>query len=205
MEQILTFLIFILLLIFVVKLVIFLIKRASMLAAIYALEKQCDAKITLHSFVFRPMWWKCKTPDITVEIRDTVYRIHLYNGGGGARFVHFANERFSVVYSKWKTVMRSSRGVHGLPRDLGLTLSVKGKVNVIPPPSKYEGSKRVENILLFSPAPAEVSYVTEEKTSIRLAFTGDTLYSYKIFTASTFATYAERRWREEADQYARYY
>ena len=205
MEQILTFIIFILAILLAVKLLVFIIKRSIMLAGIYALKKQCDAKITLHTFIYRPMWWKCKTPDITVEIRDTVYRIHLYNGGGGARFVHFANERFSVIYSKWKTVMRSSRGTYGLPRNLGLTLSVKGKVNAIPPPSKYEGNKRVENILLFSPAPAEVSYVTEEKTSIRLAFTGDTLYSYKIFTASTFVTYAERKWREESDRYVRYY
>lgn len=205
MEQILTFIILLLLLILVGKLLIFIIKRASMLSKIYALKKQCGAKITLHSFIFRPMWWKCKTPDITVQIRDTVYRLHLYNGGGGARYVHFASDRFSVVYSKWKTIMRSSGGVQGLPRNLGLTLSVKGEVNVIEPLSSYEGRGKVENILLFSPAPAEVSYVTEEKTSIKLAFTGDTLYGYKIFTPSTFATYAERKWREEADQYARYY
>ena len=170
MEQILTFIIFLLLLVLVGKLVVFIGKRLGMLAKIYALKKQCDAKITLHSFVLRPMWWKCKTPDITVQIRDTVYRLHLYNGGGRARYVHFASDRFSVVYSKWKTVMRSSLGVQGLPRNLGLTLSVKGEVNVIEPLSSYQGRGRVENILLFSPAPEEVSYVTEEKTSIKLAF-----------------------------------
>ena len=205
MEQILSFIIFVLLLVLVGKLVIFIGKRLGMLAKIYALKKQCDAKITLHSFVLRPMWWKCKTPDITVQIRDTVYRLHLYNGGGRARYVHFASDRFSVVYSKWKTVMRSSLGVQGLPRNLGLTLSVKGEVNVIEPLSSYQGRGRVENILLFSPAPEEVSYVTEEKTSIKLAFTGDTLYGYKIFTPSSFATYAERKWREEATQYAIFY
>ena len=205
MEQILSFIIFVLLLVLVGKLVIFIGKRLGMLAKIYALKKQCDAKITLHSFVLRPMWWKCKTPDITVQIRDTVYRLHLYNGGGRARYVHFASDRFSVVYSKWKTVMRSSLGVQGLPRNLGLTLSVKGEVNVIEPLSSYQGRGRVENILLFSPAPEEVSYVTEEKTSIKLAFTGDTLYGYKIFTPSSFATYAERKWREEAAQYAIFY
>ena len=61
-------------------------------------------------------------------------------------------------------------------------------------------SKREMKILLFSPAPCEVSYVTEEKTSIKLAFTGDTLYSFKIFTPSTFATYAEREYRNRLDR-----
>ncbi len=205
MEDIISFVILLVTTILAIKLIGFVIKRIAMLRSIYSLKKLCDANITLHTFFLRPMWWKCKSPDITVKIRDTVYRIHLYSGGGGTKFVHFANDRFSVVYSKWKTVMRSSRGMHGLPRELGLTLSVKGRVNVIPPLSEHTGKERVVNVLLFSPAPAEVSYVTEEKTSIRLAFTGDTLYGYKIFTPSTFAIFAERQWRAEVDSYAKFY
>ncbi|MBQ9084965.1 MAG: hypothetical protein IJY24_04835 [Clostridia bacterium] len=205
MEDIIAFIVLVICGIILYKLTYFIIKRVLMLKSIYSLKKQCNANITLHNFFLRPMWWKSKVPDITVQIRDTVYRLHLYSGGGGTKYVHFANERFSVVYSKWKTVMRSSRGVHGLPRNLGLTLSVKGRVNVIPPISPHESKGRCVNVLLFSPAPAEVSYVTEEKTSIRLAFTGDSFYGYRIFTPSTFAVFAERQWRAESEEYTRYY
>ena len=56
--------------------------------------------------------------------------------------------------------------------------------------------KNVEKILLFTPAPNEVSYVTEEKTTIKLAFTGDEFYGMKIFTTSSFIAYADRETRK---------
>ena len=65
--------------------------------------------------------------------------------------------------------------------------------------SVEKGVKTVP-VWIFNPAPGEVSLVTEEKTSIKLAFTGDTVYGEQIFTASTFAAYAERVFRDEKRQ-----
>ena len=57
--------------------------------------------------------------------------------------------------------------------------------------------RKVVPVLLFNPAPCEVSYVSEAKTSIKVAFTGDEFYGMQIFTASTFVSYADRMMREE--------
>ena len=40
-----------------------------------------------------------------------------------------------------------------------------------------------------------MSYVTEGKTSIKVAFTGDEVYGRKIFTASTFEIFVDREAR----------
>ena len=56
---------------------------------------------------------------------------------------------------------------------------------------------RVVPALIFSPAPGEVSFVTEERTSIMTAFTGDAVYGTRIFTPDTFVRYVERQHREE--------
>ena len=44
-----------------------------------------------------------------------------------------------------------------------------------------------------------VTYVTEEKTSISGAFTGDKVLGTVIFTSSTFPKYAEREYRRESE------
>jgi len=41
-------------------------------------------------------------------------------------------------------------------------------------------------------APGELSYVSKEKTSVKIAFTDDEVYGMKVFTSSTFASYADR-------------
>lgn len=80
-----------------------------------------------------------------------------------------------------------------------LSYSAGGHVNVMGD-MNVTGDKRIEKILLFSPAPYEVSYVTEERSTIRLAFTGDELYGYRIFTPSTFVTFIDREKRRMEDE-----
>lgn len=64
---------------------------------------------------------------------------------------------------------------------------------------KYIGADGIipTPVLIFNPAPGEVSYVTEEKTSIKGAFTGDSVLGTLIFTSSTFPAFAERELRRE--------
>ena len=65
-------------------------------------------------------------------------------------------------------------------------------------PDEYELSrKKIVPVLIFNPAPHDVTYVTPEKNKVVAAFTGDTVYTEKIYTASTFVTFADRYAREE--------
>lgn len=174
-----------------------------MLLRIYSLKKDCNAKITLHTFPFLPRLISRDTADITVEILDTLYHIRLYSGIGQSRTVHFASERFSVIFSRLRMVMRASGRAAARRAQPTVTASFNtgGRVRVLKPMRITDTpSKRSVKVMLFSPAPCEVSYVTEEKTSIKLAFTGDEMYGYRIFTASTFAIYAEREARAERDR-----
>ena len=64
---------------------------------------------------------------------------------------------------------------------------------------EHEGAEfektQIREALILNPAPCEVSYVTEKKTSIRVAFTGDKVYGTEIFTATTFVNHIERESR----------
>ena len=195
MVEIVSFAVTVAILLTVLRLSVFVVKRLILMGRLATLKRDCGAEISYRTLPLRPMWMTPRGDDITVRILDTVYHIRLYSGVGPSRVVHFASERYSVVSSRiGMTAMGRRRAITPFR-----TQSVGARVVVLPqwqtsPPA--DGTREVR-ILLFSPAPNEVSYVTEEKTSIRLAFTGDELYGQRIFTASTFVTYAERKYREE--------
>ena len=182
------------------KLLIFVFKRTVMLARIFSLKRECGAKISLHSFPYRPMWLTPKGADITVEILDTVYHIRLYSGGGLAKNVHFASPEYSCVYTQIKGATKAYRKAAGQNTPaLTSGLNIASHILVLPPlevPEKdIKGPLHVERVILMNPAPASVSYVTEAKTSVQIAFTGDEVYGCKVFTASTFCRYADRQSR----------
>ncbi len=183
-----------------IKLTFFITKRTIMLLRIFALKRECGAKISLHSFPYRPMWLTPKRADITVEILDTVYHIRLYSGGGLAKNVHFASKDYSCVYTQIKGGMKAYRKAAGQNTPaLTSGLNISSRVLVLPPleipEADIRGPKHIERVLLMTPAPASVSYVTEAKTSVQIAFTGDEVYGMKVFTASTFFRYADRQSR----------
>ncbi len=173
----------------------FVCKRSIMLVKIHSLKKLCNANITLHRFPFSPFQTRSKKPDITIEIFDTVYAIRLYSGISSNRFVHFVDEKYSVVYKKVRAMVMPSRGAVRPTKGVRLSYSTGGHVNVMTNVAFTDGEKEVVEILLFSPAPYEVSYVTQERSTIRLAFTGDDLYGYRIFTPSTLVTFIDREKR----------
>ena len=179
----------------------FLFKRLFMLIRLYGLKRECNAKITLHCVPILPFHARGGKPDITVEILDTVYHIRLYSGIFGNRYVHFVDERYSVVYKRVRAMVMPSRAAARMPGHVRLSYSSGGRVRVLPVMNKIlcEGKREV-SVILFSPAPYEVSYVTEQRSKIKLAFTGDELYGYKIFTPSTFVIYADREMRREAEE-----
>ena len=179
---------------------VFLTKRTVMLIKIYSLKKECNAKISLHRCPFLPFLPRGEKPDITVEILDTVYAIRLYPGISSTRFVHFVDSEYSVVFRRLRAMVMPSRSAAKMAKGIALTYSSGGHVNIMSEMSSETGGRKCQRILLFSPAPHEVSYVTEEKTTIRLAFTGDTLYGYKVFTPSTLVTFLDREKRRIEDE-----
>lgn len=195
MAEIIRLSIIVILIVIAIRTFVFVFKRSVMLWKINSLKKECDAKIYLHTFPFSPFQTKSKKPDITIEIFDTVYAIRLYSGISSTRFVHFVDEKYSVVYKKVRAMVMPSRAATKSGRGVRLSYSTGGKVNVMTDICVNNKRKRMVKILLFSPAPYEVSYVTEERSTIHLAFTGDTLYGYRVFTPSTLSTFIDREYR----------
>ena len=140
-------------------------------------------------------------PDITVEIGNTVYLIRIYSGVSSHRSVHFASEEFSCVYLRFRVSARAPHGTGANSLAMSPGINLAAKVRYIPPlavPEEYEGAeRRVVRVMILNPAPSVLSYVTEEKTSIKIAFTGDDLHGLKVFTAESFMHYADRMMREE--------
>ena len=201
MNDIVQLIIVILLLIVIVRFTGWFSKRTLLLIRIFGLKKECDAKISLQTFPYRPMWMASKKPDIRVEILDTVYLIRIYSGGGISKNVHFANECFSALYISTVTGVPKRRGANGAAANpLSSGLNIGAKVIYTDPLDTSDAGnterKRIVPVLLLNPAPASLSYVTEKKTSIQIAFTGDDMYGMKVFTASTFAIHVDRATRE---------
>ena len=176
--------------------------RVALLIKLEGLKKQHGAKITYLRFPLLPNRFISQKADIMVEILDTVYLLRLYSGGGITKFVHFASPKYSVVYSRVKTgrFVMSGRIRSRFITFADSAFNVGTKVFILPdfpiPSDDRLYGKRVERIILFCPAPNEVSFVSEEKTSIRTAFSGDDMYGVKVFTGSTFISYADRETRK---------
>ncbi len=178
-------------------------RRSMLCIRLASLKKLCGAKITYQRFPFLPTGMASEKADIIVEILDTVYLIRLYSGGGITKFVHFASNKYSVRFSK----LRTGRFViNGRIRSRFVSFAdsafnVGTKVIILPdfpiPEDDRFYGKNVERIILFNPAPNDVSYVSEKKTSIKTAFTGDEMYGMKVFTGSSFVAYADRETRKK--------
>ena len=176
-------------------------KRIYMIRKLISLAKEFSGEIKFLRFPFLPNSLTTESPDISVRILDTVYLIRLYSGGTKYSVVHFASEKFSVRCVKMASKMVAAGRWRASIVDAAQAFAVGAKVFVTPPmrmPENIENDGvRVEKILLFNPAPNTVTYVTPEKTTIKLAFTGDELFDMKIFTASSFVSYADRQTRKD--------
>ena len=204
MVDIINVLLFIIACVLLVRFVAWTYKRIRMIRKLKRLVKEHDGELRFLKFPFLPNAFTSEKPDISVRILDTVYLIRLYSGGTKYSLVHFASEKFSVRYVKLASKWISIRGGHGRAIvDVAHAFSVGAKVFVTPPmriPEEYEyNGLHVEKIILFNPAPNAVSYVTPEKTRIKLAFTGDEFNGMKVFTGSSFVAYADRQTRKYDD------
>lgn len=200
-----------LILFFVCVLCRYFYKRACAIRKINTLKTVSSAKIKKNRSPLASYFILSDKADLIVEVGKRVYFARFLNGKGAHRFMHFASPKFFVTYSKMRfsvgnlTALRPRRAVTKSP---GFLTTGAHSVKILPPlkiPEEYiriskEYGQVLESVLILNPAPNEVSYVTENKTSIKVAFTGDEIYGQKIFTASTFVSYAERVWREDRIQ-----
>ncbi len=175
-------------------------KKTVAYIRIYSLKKSSGASVKMRrnpllSF-FRPA---CR-PDMTVRMGNKLYLIRFINGRSQRTTVHFATKGFYVSFVNRFILAGGVRFLlSGAGKMTGNATSSR-RVAVLPEiriPKEYDKEEGLCPIpvLIFSPAPREVTYVTKEKTSIRLAFTGDEFNGQMVFSASTFATYAEREYR----------
>ena len=203
MVDIINLILFVILALILVKLILRTAKRVQLIIKLNSLKKDCKASVRFHRFPFLPTALMSENPDVSVEIGDTVYLIRLYSGGK-LKYVHFASPKYSVRFSRMKAGIFSvnRRGRASIAVPMGDTYNTQMKVFIIPELKTPEWAKsghserKIENVMIFNPAPTEVSYVTEEKTTIKVAFTGDEFYGMKIFTASSFVAYADRETRK---------
>lgn len=215
MAEIVLFLIIVILIILVIPTIRSIVKRVYLLIKLFELKRMTGAVIKLRTFPLFSLLVLSKRPEITVEMGDTVYLLRLFSASSAHRRVHFANPEFTVTIKGKRT--RSAIAVTGTGTRSWRRSVVKindysrpksGKVRILPKlktPQKwgYSGKKTVP-VLIFNPAPHDVTYVTPEKNKVVAAFTGDTVYDSIIFTASTFVTYVDRqeRYKKEARRHA---
>ncbi len=176
------------------------LKRISAYIRIGSLKKMCGARIKIKRLPLLSFFTLSEKPDTVVEIGDNTYLIRYINGIGGMRYVHFANSRFFVTFSR-NILLPKFRMVGRIAnRNPSYSLTSLRRVKILPElkvPEEYMirsefDTRKLIPVLIFSPAPHEVTFVSETKTSIKLAFTGDEFYGMKIFTASSFVRYADR-------------
>ena len=164
--------------------------------------KKAGADVRLFPAILLSHFRISKSPDAIVKIGKRIYLIRFLSGRSALSFVHFASERFATVYSKMRfsvgNLLSRRRGTKGNT----LSDTSRQKVYVIPKleiPKEYEAYETHEIIkaIMLDPEPAEVTFVTKEKTSIKAAYTGDEVYGQLLFTSDTFVTYADRMKRNE--------
>lgn len=186
------------LLIYVISRILFLFfERIRSIIHILSLKHKVGLMVRVYPTALLSLFGISKKTDATVEIGDTVYLIRFFNGRSSLSYVHFASKRFAVVYSKIHfsiSSLLSKSARRGGARLGGAQDTSRQRVHIIPELKSSE-ERKAKEIIIFDPTPAEVTYVTETKTSIRAAYTGDEVLGRMIFTPETFVIYADRKKR----------
>ena len=208
MAEIVRYIILIILAVLAYRLIYRIIKRLKATKEIRSLKKICGARVRFKHCPMRSYFKPSKAPDAIVEVGNTVYLIRLISGGGGLHFIHFASPEYFVTYTKFRLSLGSlfSKGARrSYVKASGSVNTSMQKVRIMPKleiPEEYKikneyDTRKIVSVIVLSPEPAEVPFVTEKRNAIKAAFTGDEVYGQKIFTPATFAIYADRQKRQE--------
>lgn len=201
MTGILKFALILLAIWFAVSLVSLLWRRIKLYRKIFKLRSVSGAEVKFLKLPLLSLFRLSSTPEISVKLGGAQYLVRIFNGGGIGKVVHFATAEYAVRFSRFRiSAYVKLRGREKLVNARS-GFAVGTKVIRVPKMNTSgiaptEDVRTVE-VMIFNPASGEVSFVTEEKTSIRVAFTGDDVLGTRIFTAGTFVNYVEREHRRE--------
>lgn len=172
-----------------VKVFLFVKRRLSLLFAILKLRKIDTVDVQITNFLALLSKKVTKKPFAKVKVRDTVYAVRLFNGKGHSHAAHMVNSRYATVFLKTGGAVK----VRTLARRV---IAAREAARVYFPRTVFlpeiEDDTEEIPILLFSPTPRELTYVTAERTSIKAAFTGDEIFGSRVFTKTTFANFIDR-------------
>ena len=122
-------------------------------------------------------------PDIEIETPEILYCIRLFTCVNQRWFLHFPKENV-VLYTK--RYIRLGRRVSKNRAVFGDAASERvrvKKMRLLPPMKIPETEKKVERILLFNPAPKEISRVNASRTAAEIVGSGDVVFGQRIYNA----------------------
>ena len=173
----------------VIKVFLFTKRRLSLLFSIKKLSKIDTVEVEITNPYAILSKKVARKPFAKIKVRDKIYAVRLFNGKGFSHAAHIVNESYATVFMKTggavkvRMFVRKVAAVHEAAR-------VYFPRTVFLPDTTNESGEIP--ILLFSPSPRELTYVTKERTSIKAAFTGDEIFGVKVFTKTTFANFIDR-------------
>ena len=169
-------------------------KRFKLIRSLRELERETGCRLTVHQSPYKSIFKLSAKTEMTFETTDTAYHIRLMSSFGFyKRIVHFASPEYIVSFRRFKFILiHGSANVaisHGFVHQDGFNYGCRVRrvpkhVRVL----EVEGKKNID-VFLFNPTPHTVSYVTPEKTSIRMARVDADIYGNRVFTASTFCEF----------------
>ena len=171
------------------KIIFFETKRISLLLSVLKLRRLPGTEVEICNIFAALLPVITKKPVYRVKVYSKSYAVRLFSGKNYLHAVHIVNREFAAVFMKSggavkvRRFVRSMRAVHEDSR-------VYFPRTVIMKP--IEKAPDEIEVMIFSPAPRELTYVSESRTSIKVAFTGDEVWGMKIFTKSTFANFIDR-------------
>ena len=172
-----------------VKIFLFTKRRLSLLFSILKLKKIDTVQVQITNFAALLSKKVTKIPFAKVHVDEKVYAVRLFNGKGFRHAAHIVNERYASVFMKTGGAIKVRMFVRRVTAVQEAARVYFPRTVFLPDTSNDDGEIP---ILLFSPAPRELTYVTEERTSIKAAFTGDEIFGSKVFTKTTFANFIDR-------------
>ena len=172
------------------RLLIFVYKRTRFLIKILSLNKLDGSEVEIENILRFYSPRVTKKPICRVRVYSKWYAVRAFSGKGNFYAAHIVNERFAALFMKTGGAVK----VRAIGRRFAKAVTEGSRVyfpKTVHLPALPENSDDIP-ALIFNPAPRDLTYVTPERTSIKVAFTGDEVYGHKIFTASTFVNYIDR-------------
>ena len=176
-------------LIITIKIFLFVKRRLSLLISVLKLRKIDTVSVRITNFPALLSKKVTKKPFAKIKVGDKSYAVRLFNGKGHSYAAHIVDSSFASVFLKTggavkvRTLARHAFAAKEASR-------VYFPRTVFLPDTSFDEEEN--EILLFSPAPRELTYVTVERTSIKAAFTGDEVFGFKVFTKTTFSNFIDR-------------